>query len=111
MFHLTEEHSRFVWGSHLEQVADWEDTLVVDVGRSDDKDASTLRTWIAWNSAVAGAIDEFDPITKGLPRKQQRDMTLTRQGDDRYCEIPLPKISRRIVGEAARIRLTISRRQ
>ncbi len=111
VFHLTEQHGRFVWRNHIEQAADWEDTLVVDVGRSDNEDASALRTWIAWNSAVAGAIDASDPITNGLPREQQRDTKLTRQGDDLYCEIPLPKISRRIVGEAACIRLTISRRQ
>jgi pimeloyl-ACP methyl ester carboxylesterase len=112
VFHLAEKHDRFFWGSHLEQVADWEDTLIVDVGRKDDEAASTLRAWIAWNSAVAGAIDDFDPITDALPREEERrDMTFTRQGDDLSCEIPLPEISRRILGEAACIKLTISRSQ
>lgn len=112
VFHLIEKHDRYWWGNHLEQVADWEDTLVVDVGRSDDEDVSVLRTWIAWNSMVGGTIDTFDPITNGLSRAEdRRDMTFTDQGDDLYCEILLPEISRPILGEKARIRLTISQRQ
>ncbi len=111
VFHLTEKHDRFFWGHHLEQVADWNDTLIVDVGRRDDEAVSTLRAWSAWNSAVNGAIDDFDPITDGLLRQEdRRDISFTRQGDDLYCEIPLPEISHRILGEAACISLTISRR-
>lgn len=106
VFHVTEEYGRFLWTNHLEQVADWEDTLVVDVGR--DGDTST-RAWIAWNSAVAGAIDSFDPITDGLVSEdQRRDTPFLRQGDALYCEIPLPEISRPILGNAARIRITVS---
>ncbi len=110
VFHLIESNGGFFWKGHLEQVADWEDTLIVDVGRSDDDEVGALRTWIAWNSTVAGAIDTFDPITKGLHREDQGHMAFTHRGDDLFCEILLPEISRSIFGADARIRLTISRR-
>jgi hypothetical protein len=85
VFRLTEEHDRFLWTDHLEQVADWEDSLVVDGGRDDDDDAGTLRAWIAWNSAVAGAIDSFDPITDGLVGEENRlYTTFLIRGDARY---------------------------
>lgn len=51
-------------------------------GRNDDDDAGTLRAWIAWNSAVPGAIDSFDPITDGLVREDdRRDTTFSLRGD------------------------------
>jgi hypothetical protein len=101
VFHLTEEHGRFSWRDHLEQVADWEDTLIVDVGRKKEEDISVVRAWIAWNSTVAGAPDGFDPITDA-------DVAFVRQGDVLYAEIPLPEISQPILGEAARIRMKVS---
>jgi pimeloyl-ACP methyl ester carboxylesterase len=110
VFHLRETNGGFFWTGHLEQVADWEDTLIVDIGRSDDDEVDALRAWIAWNSTVAGAIDTFDPITKGLHRGEHKDLAFTRRGDDLFGEIPLPEISRTILGAEARICLTISRR-
>jgi len=109
VFHIAEEDRRFLWTSHLEQVADWEDTLIVDVGHDEDGDTGAPRAWIAWNSTVAGAIDSFDPITEGLASEEQRRDTpfLLRQ-DAQYCEIPLPEISRPILGNTARIRITVS---
>ncbi|MGH3933844.1 MAG: esterase/lipase family protein [Pseudonocardiaceae bacterium] len=110
VFHLQEKDGGFFWQSHLEQVADWEDTLIVDVGRSDDDKDGELRTWIAWNSSVAGAIDTFDPITKGLLRAEQEVKTFTGQGDDVCYEICLPEICHSILGDKACIRLTVSSR-
>ncbi len=110
VFHLEETDGGFLWKRHLEQVADWEDTLIVDVGRSDGDEVGAPRTWVAWNSTVAGAPDRFDPITKGLHQAEQKDMEFIPQGNDRFCEIPLPEISHEILGKEARIRLTISRR-
>jgi hypothetical protein len=101
-----EEQHGFLWATHLEQVADWEDILVVDVGPDE---AGTLRAWIAWNSAVAGAIDSFDPITDGLViEEQRRDTPFLVQADARYCEIPLPQISQPLLGKAAKLRMTVS---
>jgi hypothetical protein len=106
VFHLMEEQHGFLWATHLEQVADWEDILVVDVGPDE---AGTLRAWIAWNSAVAGAIDSFDPITDGLViEEQRRDTPFLVQADARYCEIPLPQISQPLLGKAAKLRMTVS---
>jgi hypothetical protein len=75
--------------------------LIVDVGRKDDEDVNVVRSWIAWNSTVAGPPDGFDPITDA-------DAAFVRQGDVLYAEIPLPEISRPILGEAAQIRMRVS---
>jgi hypothetical protein len=62
-----------------------------------------LRAWTAWNSAVHGAIADFDPITGD-------DSRFVGDEQDLYCEVPLPEIVHPILGSAARLRLTISRR-
>lgn len=103
VFHLTEQDGRFFWQHHLEQVADWEDVLIVDVGRRDDEPPEVLRAWAAWNSTVPGAIDQFDPITSN-------DSRFETDGPDLYCEIRLPRVAHSILGEHARLRLAVSRR-
>ena len=103
VFHLTEEHGGFFWRHHLEQVADWEDVLIVDVGRRDDEPTAALRAWAAWNSTIPGAIDDHDPITED-------DSRFDNDGDDLYYEVPLPAVARPILGETARLRLTVSQR-
>ncbi|HEY5986417.1 MAG TPA: alpha/beta hydrolase [Streptosporangiaceae bacterium] len=113
VFHVTERHGGFVWKNHLEQVADWEDTLVVDVGRADKDPVDAMRAWIAWNSAVQGPPDRHDPITDGLPQAaDHKPGDFTQDGDTLYCDVPLPAISRHIpiLGDGAHLRLTVSRR-
>lgn len=113
VFHLTEEHGGFLWSHHLEQVADWEDALIVDVGRPDEDPDATLRTWIAWNSAVAGPPARYDPITEGLSGADRAEAPrFTRDDSVLSCDVPLPEISRRIpmFGGGARLRLTVTER-
>jgi hypothetical protein len=101
MLHLTETHHGFLWEHHLEQVADWEDTLIVDVGRRDNDSETAMRAWIAWNSAIAGAIEDHDPVsTDDHPF----------DGNGVECDIALPPVVHPLLGEAARLRLTVSRR-
>jgi pimeloyl-ACP methyl ester carboxylesterase len=103
VFHLAEQNGVFFWQHHLEQVADWEDVLIVDIGRRDDEDVSTLRAWAAWNSKVPGAIDAHDPIT-------QDDRAFTPVGEALRCDIALPEVARPILGDRAVLRLTVARR-
>jgi pimeloyl-ACP methyl ester carboxylesterase len=109
VYHLTEVSGGFLWRHHLEQVADWEDTLIVDVGRRDDDPETALRAWTAWNSAVAGAIDDYDPIANALPEDQRADAHFTADGGEMHAEVALPAVAAPILGQAAKLRLTVTR--
>jgi hypothetical protein len=54
----------FDFSTNLEQVGDWEDVLIVDIGRSAD---GRFGAWTGWNSTVSGAINQLgqmpDPLT------------------------------------------------
>lgn len=59
-----EQHNGFLGlGRHLEQVADWEDALIVDIGHPDGVVDDQPRAWAAWNSEVPGSNADHDPIS------------------------------------------------
>jgi hypothetical protein len=101
---LDERGGIFGFGDHLEQIADWEDSLIVDV-TVDEKGEATDVHW-QWNSEVAGRIAEkvtldnrleWDPENRDDPAKGWAP------------SIPLPLIATRLLGAEARLALTISR--
>lgn len=106
VFKLDERAGGFRFADHLEQVPDWSDSLIVDVGPR--ADGPGLSAWVAWNSEVHGANDTFDPITDGLPANRQHAAQLTREGGDYVCGIPLPDAARALPVLGASAGLTIS---
>lgn len=113
IFHLTQHDGGYSWDSHLEQTPDWEDTLIVDVGRKSEDPVTAVRAWLAWNSQVSGAPDRFDPITDGLPNDADHQASVfTEEGGTLYCDVPLPKVSHPIpcLGNNAHLRLNVSKR-
>ncbi|WP_327700992.1 alpha/beta hydrolase [Streptomyces decoyicus] len=102
VFHLVEKSGRFFWEDHLEQVPDWEDTLIVDVGRRSLYEETGWQAWAAWNSGVPGSIDDTDPIAAEPCR-------MVEDGEDLHTEIPTPEMVRPILGSESRLRLTVSR--
>ena len=50
---LTQHDNSFDFSEHLEQVPDWADTAIFDVGPNATRDG--LQAWAAWNSEVDGA--------------------------------------------------------
>jgi pimeloyl-ACP methyl ester carboxylesterase len=113
VFHVTEQHGGFLWKNHLEQVADWEDTLLVDVGRDDEDPVDAMRAWVAWKSAVQGPPERYNPITDGLANAADRKpCDFTSDGNALYCSVQLPDISSHIpiLGDDTHLRLTVSRR-
>ncbi len=110
VYQLDERAGSFRFADHLEQVPDWSDSLIVDVGP--DEAGTGLQAWLAWNSQVAGSIAAFDPITDGLTEKGRHPAQLTRDNDQWQCRVDLPEEARKlpILGPAARLTITITDR-
>jgi hypothetical protein len=111
VFKLDERDGGFRFDDHLEQVPDWADSLIVDVGPHED--GQRLAAWAAWNSAVEGPNDQFDPITDGLPQEQRKPTEFTREGDTYVCRVPLPPGARAlpVLGETAGLKFSVHDRQ
>jgi pimeloyl-ACP methyl ester carboxylesterase len=110
VFKVPERDGLFRFRDHLEQVPDWADTLIVDVAPTED--GTGLRAWMAWNSQVHGALDEFDPITQGVPDASADAAAFERAGDALICRIDLPPSARAlaVLGEDARLAISIRER-
>jgi hypothetical protein len=110
VFKLDQQGGTFRFADHLEQVPDWADSLIVDVGPRED--GTGLAAWAAWNSAVHGANDQFDPITEGLPEGQRDPLELAREGAGYVGRIPLPEAARAlpVLGQAAGLTISVTDR-
>jgi hypothetical protein len=111
VFKLNERAGGFRFADHLEQVPDWADSLIVDIGPHED--GIGLQAWAAWNSAVAGPNDQFDPITDGLPAEQRPPTEFTREDGDYVCHIALPATAQAlpVLGKAAGLKISVHDRQ
>jgi hypothetical protein len=98
---VQEEGGVFGFGDHLEQTADFEDTLVVDFVPG--AGTSKPRAWATWNSEIPGAIRAWEP--KGEPLTDEVDAVGVWQGSKSF-----PPSARRILGENARITLRVTGR-
>ncbi|MEA2506654.1 MAG: hypothetical protein QOH48_1272 [Actinomycetota bacterium] len=97
VYSLKTKHGFFSWKDHLEQVADWEDTLIVDIGQAPD-DVEHQHVWANWKSQLAGAIEDHDPISD-----QPEEVA------DDAVTVPLPSTATAILGDDARLTFTITR--
>jgi pimeloyl-ACP methyl ester carboxylesterase len=109
VFKVPEQKGLFRFRDHLEQVPDWADTLIVDVAPT--ADGTGLQAWMAWNSQVYGAIDEFDPITSGVPDASRDAVEFRQVGDALTCAVDLPATARALVILGKEARLTLSVRE
>ena len=96
VYSLQTKHGFFSWQDHLEQVADWEDTLIVDIGQGVE-DPDKQHVWAMWKSYVAGAIEDHDPICD-VPREVVDDVVV----------VPLPDTALTILGKDARLTFTMT---
>jgi hypothetical protein len=91
----------FGFFDHLEQTADFDDTLVVDIAPGDGQ--SPPRAWATWNSAIPGAIRDWQPHGDAL-------------GDTDPAagvwrgRLEIPPTARSILGPNAEIALTVTSR-
>lgn len=110
VFKLVERGRGFRFAEHLEQVPDWEDSLIVDVGPNEAGDG--LTAWAAWNSEVSGCNDTCDPITEGLPPERRHPTVFERHGATHLARVDLPAIAHGlpIMGDAAHLTIVVTDR-
>ncbi|MEV6203578.1 alpha/beta fold hydrolase [Streptomyces sp. NPDC051771] len=82
---------------HIEQTADFDDILIVDVGS--DAGGPALRA--TWNSDIAGPISDFTPTSLDLADEDPASGKW-------ISHIPLPHSTAAILGEDARVRLAVT---
>ena len=89
-------HASFL--DHLEQTADWEDMLVVDIEPGDG--TSAPRAYASWNSVIPGALRDWQPGGDPLP-------DLVNAPGVWRGRIRVPAAARSILGENAALVLTV----
>ena len=101
---LTEHDRSFDFSEHLEQVFDWADTAIFDIGPDDA--GTGLRAWANWNTDVPGALDDFDPRSS-----QPRQLTRISPGQWQF-DFPLLQAGRSLpcLGPQSKLRITITDR-
>ena len=88
---------------HLEQTADWEDALVVDI-LPGDGESELPKAWAAWTSTLAR------PVRLWKPREDGEEALVDVEPDvkDMWVgEIRVPSIARRLLGAKALIRIAV----
>jgi pimeloyl-ACP methyl ester carboxylesterase len=103
---LKERDNFFDFGDHLEQVFDWADSAIFDVGP--DESGKGLRVWANWNIDIPGALDDFHP-EKSQP---QRAVTKLPSGQWQFdLELPTLAQALEVFGANAKLRITITDRR
>lgn len=104
VFALREEGGFLSFGSHLEQVADWQDTLLMDVYT--EPDGSVRRALYQWNSTVEGPIAQAGPLKKKLVWAEAPEHS--KKAPSWTATIDFPSVAHRILGKKAHLDVGIS---
>jgi len=99
---LREQGGIFGFFDHLEQTADFEDTLVVDIAPGDG--TVMPKAWAIWNSQLPEAIRDYDP-TATPPIHDTNPATGQWRG-----EVPMPPVSHPLFGQDAVVVITVTPR-
>lgn len=98
---LDQKGGIFGWGDHLEQIADWEDTLIVDVAVREDGLVEEVR-W-QWNSELPGRVADKEVLDNRL------EWETDSEEDGWQPEVLLPSTGRRLLGDGAALALFVTR--
>jgi len=101
IYALDERAGIFHFNEHLEQVPDWSDTLIVDVGPG--LDGTGFHGWAGWNHDIPGQNSIPDPIVEDT-------LAFSREPDGSLlASIPLPDTARElpILGQTAQLAIRL----
>ena len=98
---LQQEGGWFGLADHLEQIADWQDSLVIDLQiENQGVDAGNITGgWFGWNSTIDGRIAEPERMPE--PLSWQRDDAGVWEGS-----VPVPATARAMLGAEAHLRFS-----
>lgn len=99
VFAVREKNEFLIFGSHLEQVADWQDTLVMDVFTNPD--GTVGKVLYQWNSTIRGTIARAKTLDKQLAWEPAPDSTSA--APSWSAQIELPKMAREVLGPKSKI--------
>ena len=100
---LMQQDYTFDFSEHLEQVPDWADTAIFDVGPNKTRDGP--EAYAAWNSDVKGANDQKDPITS-----DPCQITHAEGHSEFHLALPAAARALPIFGDKATLRVTVTDR-
>ena len=104
VFALRETGGLLSFGGHLEQVADWQDTLLVDVLTGEG--GSITSASYQWNSTLAGSIVNAGELSHELNWTTASDDS--EEARSRVARIDLPPVAGPILGAKAHIAMGIA---
>ncbi|AUZ88025.1 hypothetical protein CVO76_10600 [Arthrobacter agilis] len=100
---LREDRGFLSFGSHLEQVADWQDALLVDVSTQADGTIGSAR--YQWNSTLAGAIAKAGTLDKELMWRRAPDDTAA--SPSFVARVDIPPVAESVLGPNAHLSVGI----
>ena len=100
VYHTVQKNGGFDFRDHLEQVSDWADSLIVDVG---PRPGGGLGAWTGWNAEVLGTNDTVPRMPDELV------LTPDTESDVQVGTVALPAAARAlpIFGSATALRVTV----
>jgi hypothetical protein len=96
---LRQRRGFFDFQDHLEQTADFDDILIVDIGQQEQRQVA----WAVWNSQVPGPVRDYEPT--GHPLEDENP-----EPGVWIAQVPLPDVATAFLGAGAAVRLTIRTR-
>jgi len=100
---LKQDGGWFGLRDHLEQIADWDDALIIDL--MIDPEGDVTEGTCAWNSKVVGLVQDQDPMPNPLGWKA----TGTGAATVWHGEVKLPESVTKMVGADARLTFLVNR--
>ena len=104
VYEVVEAHGAFDFTNHLEQVGDWADSLIVDVGGAPGEPPGA---WTDWNSEVDGSISSVARMKNSLGLVPDPDSPANHVG---RVELPASAKGLPIFGPDAWLKVTVSPR-
>lgn len=104
VFAVREEGGFLSFGSHLEQVADWQDTLLMDVYTGPD--GTVQKALYQWNSTIEGPIAQAGPLKKQLIWAKAPEHT--KVTPNWAARIDFPPVASKILGKKAHLDMGIA---
>jgi pimeloyl-ACP methyl ester carboxylesterase len=102
-YKIVQKDGAFEFRDHIEQVADWADSLIVDIGPDED---GKMAAWTGWNAEVMGALDSVPRMPTRL--QLAADETGVQRGT---VQLPAPATVLPIFKAGARLAVTVADRE